>query len=171
MDKATKTAETASATIKITLHRGVYDDTVYADGWNLPAGRKTYEIYDVVLTPTAGGKEVITHGKPGDFAFLSKPGQGKGVPAGAVARLGDAYIGKTTYDAIMGLIAALDAELPKSAEQVALEQAAAVAEAKRKTLAEENERRMDAEREERESHPGWCKRCEDYTYGDCGHRN
>lgn len=168
MAEATRTAETASAIIKVSLSRGVYDETLYADGYNLPAGRKVRDSYTVVLTSKANGHSTSVFGQPGDFAFLTKP-VGK-VPEGAVARLGDAYIGQVTYDVVARLIAELDAELPKSAEHVALELAAAEAEAKRKTRAEENERRMAAERKQRESHVGWCKRCEDYTYGDCGHR-
>ena len=162
MTTASKTAETETAKIEIKLTRTVNDKTAYSDGYNIGTGREVYENYDVTITNKQTGKTMRTYGKPGGFAFFSKP-SGKNLPAGAVARIGDTYIGQNTYAACMILIAALDAELPKSDEQIALEQA----EAERKARIEENEKHNEAERRERESHPGWCNRCQSYCYGDC----
>lgn len=166
MATVTGTTETANATIKITLTRNVTDKVAYADGYDIVTGREIYERYEVVITSKANGQSIRTSGMPGGFAFFTPITSSKGLPAGAVARVGDAFVGQNTYNAAMTLIAELDAQLPKSDEQKALE----AAEAERKAKGEANMARMAAEQRKREAHPGWCKRCQDYTYGDCGHK-
>src|SRR5574340_24838 len=163
MTKATETRETESAKIEITLTRDVTDKTAFMDGYNLNAWREVYEAYEVKITGKKNGKTIRTTGKPGGFAFFSTPGSG--APAGAVARVGDAYVGQVVYDTCMDMIAGLDAKLPKSDEQIALEDKTA----ENKRIGDENVRQAAAARKERESHSGWCKRCQDWTYGDCGH--
>ena len=164
MATATRTTETDNIKIEIKLTREVIDKVAYMDGYNLPAGREVYESYDVTLTGKRTGKAIRTSGKPGDFAFFCPQGAYSGkYPAGAYARVGDTYIAKDVYDLAMSMIAELDAEVARTDEQVALEQA----EIERKRIGEQNMARLEAERKERESHPGWCPNCQSYCYGDC----
>jgi hypothetical protein len=164
MTTASRKTETTNAIIEIELTREVKDKVAYLDGYNVSAGREVYERYEVKLTHKRSGNTIRTNGRPGDFAFFARPDRFSGkFPAGAYARVGDAYITQEIYDAAMGIIAELDAEVSKTEEQIALEQA----EAERKRIGEENLARMEAEYKERSNHPGWCDKCHSYCYGDC----
>lgn len=122
MTTATRIAKTATATIEIKLTRTVSDDVSYSDGQNISTGRKVYENYEVKIS--GGGKEIRTSGKPGEFAFFAKQDRFSGrYPQGAIARIGDAYVGQASYDLAMSMIAELDAEVGKSEEQLAIETA------------------------------------------------
>jgi hypothetical protein len=165
MTTATRTAETEKAIITIKLTREVIDDVHYMDGYNISAGREVYENYEVKITHKASGKTIKARGKPGGFAFFKKADQFGKMPAGAYARIGDAYITEEIYDIAMSMIAELDAEIAKSDEQVAIE----IASAEIKRQAEANQSRIEAEYSERRNNSGWCSRCNDWTYGDCGH--
>lgn len=129
MATATKTAETPNYTVVAKLTREVVKKNSYADGWNVSLGKETKEYYEVKMTLN-NGKGVSMMGKPGDFAFLQVVEGSKGIPAGAYARLSDAYMSKATYDLVMGLIAELNAEVAKSDEFVAMETEAAERKAK-----------------------------------------
>ena len=110
MTTATRIAKTATATIEIKLTRTVSDDVSYSDGQNISTGRKVYENYEVKIS--GGGKEIRTSGKPGEFAFFAKQDRFSGrYPQGAIARIGDAYVGQASYDLAMSMIAELDAAL------------------------------------------------------------
>jgi hypothetical protein len=164
MTKATRTKETANGIVTITLTREVNDKVAYLDGYNLVTGREVYESYEVTLTHKASGKVKRTSGKPGGFAFFTlQPKLGGPYPAGAYARVGDTYVSRETYDLAMGMIAELDAEVGKTADQAELE--AAMAE--RERIAQANLDRMAAEDAARRNHPGWCDKCQSYCYGDC----
>ena len=130
MTTATRTAETANYTVVVKLTREVVEKNSFSDGWNVSLGKETKEYYEVKMTLKANGKGVSMMGKPGNFAFLQVVEGSKGIPAGAYARLSDAYMSKATYDLVMGLIAELDAEVAKSDEFVAIETDAAERKAK-----------------------------------------
>lgn len=99
MTTTTKTLETEKMIIKITLTREVNDKVSYADGYNITTGREVYENYDVKLIGKTSGKEINKSGKPGGFAFFEVENKFSGkYPAGAYARLGNAYVSKETYD-------------------------------------------------------------------------
>jgi len=156
--KATRTAETETAKIEISLTREVTDKVAYADGYNIKTGREVYESYDITITSKKNGKSVHTYGKP-NFSFSSKWNT---MPEGAFARIGDAYISEATYRLMKGMIAELDAEVGKSDEQVALE---VKAEAQKKAYDE----LLDQEAAEyaRKIKNGFCPKCHSYCYGDC----
>lgn len=168
MTKATRTIENETRIITITLTRTVSDKVAYLDGYNLKSGREIYENYNVKMTNKINGATITTDGKPGGFAFFTIQGKFSGkYPAGAYARIGNAYISREAYDMAMTLIAALDAEVGKTEEQIALE----AAEVERKQIAAQNEAREQAEQATRNSHPGWCNKCHSYCYGDCTANN
>jgi hypothetical protein len=121
MTTATRAVENTNYTVVVKLTRKVVEKNSYADGWNVSLGKETKEYYEVKMTLKANGKTISMMGKPGDFAFLQVVEGSKSIPAGAYARLSDAYMSKATYDLVMGLIAELDAEVAKSDEFVAME--------------------------------------------------
>lgn len=162
MPTATRTITRSSgAIIEVSLTRDVIDNVSYADGYNINLGRKAYERTNITVTvngKSAGGNRLEVLSGPADKSLIAK---------GVYATAGDALLGKHAYDAIVAALAELDAEVGKSDEYLAIERA----EAARKAQGEENERRMEAEMRQREKQSGWCKKCQDWTYGDCGHRN
>jgi hypothetical protein len=161
--KTTKTQETEKAIYQITLTREIMDKVAFLDGDSRVTGREVYESYEIRITPKATGKTFVHSGKPGAFAFLELPFRQEKYPQGAYARLGNAYISQDVYDILTGMIEELNAENEKSDEQVAIENA----EAAKKQKAIENEKRINAEQAERETHDGWCNKCHSYCYGDC----
>lgn len=161
-----KTIPLNGKTLKVTLERGVWDEEVHLDG--TPTG--TYRTYLVERTKIAlydDRKELVS----GD-ALAPLPKQHRQLSAavqqGCVGMVGrEWFVKPATADAIRKALAELEEDNPKTARQIQLEAEAE----ERQRIGEENLRRMEAEQRERERHPGWCKRCQDYTYGDCGHRH
>jgi len=162
MTTAIRTTQTDTSTIQISLTREVNEKTAYLDGYNLPIGKETYEKYEVVIIHKTTGKRIRTVGKPGGFAFFDTASKFTKLPAGAYARIGNAYVGKGIYDIAMTMIAELDAEVgidPEYSEvqaaEIAKEQAAKKA--------------LEAEAKEyaREIKNGLCPKCRTYCYGDC----
>lgn len=165
MATATRTINrTSGAKIEVTLRRDVIDDIAWADGYNINLGRKISERTDICVTLPDGHKE---YGERASLLNGRYPQQAKMIAKGAYACINPRMtISKDAYEQIVAALADLDAEAGKSDEYLAIR----AAEAERKARGEENERRMAAEQQERENHPGYCKRCQDYTYGDCSHR-
>jgi hypothetical protein len=158
--KATKTAETEKAKIEVTLARDVTDETAYLDGWDLPTGeRKAVEIWDVKVTILESGHVMWTTGKPGDGQLLKQEQTKYGT---AYKMSTNNYIGPAIYAVVQSLMAALDAEMPKTDEQIALE----AAEAKR--IAAKTAAFRPAEQEPAHGVNGYCRKCHSYCYGDCG---
>lgn len=162
MTKATITSETNNVKISITLTREVNDKIVYLDGYEINAGKETYEKYDVELTGKISGKTIRSYGKPGGFAFFALQDKFSGkYPAGAYARIGDNYIDKEAYEAAMIIIAKLDSEIEnpefKSIKQQETNNAAT------------KDAQIDAEAAEyaRQISNGLCPKCGTYCYGDC----
>ncbi len=156
----TKTATTKSGkTIKVEITRRVQDKTNYSDGFGIVTGREIVDITEITLLD---GNKVLTTGH--SVKLLNQKYDSKMIAAGAFARVGDAYLTKENYDLLVSLIAEVEAETPKSEEQIEIER-------------EQEQRKADqeaaleaeySEQKERESHPGYCKKCGSYCYGDCG---
>lgn len=160
MTTATRTAETTNATIEITLFRKVTDKIAWLDGHELNSGREVYENYEVTITSKRNGQSIKTYGVPGDFAFFSRSAK---LPEGTYARIGDGYIGQEIYETAMRMIAELDAEIAKTDEQIALENAEIERQRNRNVATAQD----IAEQAERERNPGWCNKCHSYCWGDC----
>ena len=84
--------------------------------------------------------------------------------AGAYARLGDAYVGKENYEAIMEAYNAAVAEI----------NAPATEEAKAEAVEYETVKTAEVEKETAiinakpiKRGPGWCDKCQSYCWGDC----
>lgn len=162
MTTATRTTETETAKIEITLTREVNDKVIYADGYNIPDGREVYENYEAKITRKIDGKRIYANGKPGDGFFFRTASKYQTMPAGAYARISDSYISQSVYDIAMSMIAELNAEVTKTDEQIALE----TEEIKQTKMAEKV-----AEAEAREYaeliKSGMCPKCGTWCYGDC----
>ena len=162
MTTATKTIKMDNGNIiTVKLTREVSDKVAYADGYNIKTGREKYERYEISMYHAQSGKTIKTS-EVGQLWELSKSDM-EAKKQGAVAKLGNAYLGEKTYAVVTKLIAAVDAEVGRSDEFVAFEQA----EIERKRIGDENMRRMEDEQRQREKHPGWCNKCHSYCYGDC----
>lgn len=148
MSKAIKSVTTKSGmTIKAEMVREVNDKTANLDGDRYVSGREIYERTYITIIGKDG--KVIGRGDGIKKVDPRIPSNRDLIAKGAIARVGDRYVGQDIYDLITGIIAELDAENPKSDEQLAIE--AAIAAAKARLAAEQHdiyeskmfERRMD----------------------------
>jgi hypothetical protein len=162
--KATRTIEISGKTVKVTLERGTWEEEIRLDG--TLCGTKTHLVDRTEIALYQDGK-MLTHGAqinpmPKQHKYLAQA-----IKSGSVGIIGgDWFVKADTAAQIEAAIAELEAENPKTEEMIAMEAESA----ERKATAERNLARMEAEERERQQNPGWCKRCGDYTYGDCGHR-
>lgn len=146
---AMKTVTTKSGkTIKVELVRKVQDKIAYADGDNINIGREIVEYTNITFFDQAG--KVIAKGdKLGKLYLDVFPTDKKMAAQGAVASVGNAYLPQEVVDLINAAFAELEAENPKSEEQLAMERAKAEAHARWEAdlpamrEAEEFERRMN----------------------------
>ena len=154
MARLTKTEETDKAEFEVTLTREVQDHIADFDGIRLTTGREVYENWGVKITVKANGKMIQFDGRPGEYHFLKQVTN----KFGQVYTAGDnGYIGKPAYDTIRTIMDDMEAELPKTDEQVAIE----TAEARRQAAF------VPAPDEPAHGENGYCRICHSYCYGDC----
>lgn len=123
-NKTTKTTTSKSGkTIKITIERGTWEETVNLDGHE--CGTKTNLIDQTEISIIDETGKVLMSGSK-----LGKLTDKKMIAQGGVASLGRAVLGQAMYDAISILLAEVDAVTPKTAEQIKIETAKAEGEAK-----------------------------------------
>jgi hypothetical protein len=108
-------------TITVEIIRRVQDKIAYLDGYNLPSGREIVDITTITLRDASG--KVLTSGN--NIQSVSPRFDAKSIASGAVAKIGNAYLSQTIYDLAAGLLAEVEAETPKSDEQIAIETAKA----------------------------------------------
>lgn len=123
-NKHTATRQTPTGSlVEVTVERGTWDEKITSDGWDT-GSTKTHLVNDtrIVLRDKAG-KEVMR----GSEASAIDPklyGNHKELAAkGAVARVGDAFIGQATLDLINDALAEADAAAPKTTCQIEIETA------------------------------------------------
>jgi hypothetical protein len=122
-----KTATTQNGKmIKVEIIREVNDKVSYADGFQVVTGREIIEITSIIISD-ASGKTLVSGSR---LDKLNQKTDSKAIAAGAVAKLGNAYIMPALYEMIVNLLAEVEAETPKSDEQKSIELAIATAEAK-----------------------------------------
>jgi hypothetical protein len=162
MSTASKTITRSSGVqIIVTLTRDVVDNVSYADGYNIKIGRQLIDRTEIKTIMPDG------HQDSGSTVTVLNPKyDAKYIAKGAYARFAPmAFVSREAYDWIMAALAELDAEVGKSDEFLALE----AAEARKRQEGEAELERQAAERVARKRQVGWCERCQDWTYGDCGH--
>ena len=122
----TKTITTKTGkTITVEMVRKVQNKVAYADGANIVTGREIVEYTNITLRDETG-KIIMTGCHLSD---VSPKFDAKAFAAGAVGKLGNAYLRQEMYDLVAGLIAEVEAETSKTDEQIAIETAKAQAEA------------------------------------------
>ena len=116
----TKSITTKSGkTITVEMIRKVQDVVAYADGLNITTGREIIENTTITLRDETGKIIVTTN----SLSKVNQKFDSKAIAAGAVAKLGGIYIRQDVYSAVVGLLAEVESETPKSAEQIAIETA------------------------------------------------
>lgn len=116
---ATKTVTTKSGkTIKVEMVRKVQDKIANLDGDRFVTGREIVEYTSITFYNESG--KVLAKGS--EMTMLD-PRFDSMTKKGAVARVGDAYLPRENADLVTVALAELDAENPKSEEQLAMEQA------------------------------------------------
>lgn len=104
-------------TIKIEMVRDVQDEVSYADGYNIVIGREVVEYTKITLLDETGKTLDTAY----EISKLNPKFDAKGIAGGAVAKVGRVYLRKEMYDLVAGLLAEVEAETPKSDEQIAIE--------------------------------------------------
>jgi len=120
----TKTATTPNGkTIKVEIVRKVQDKVNYSDGYNVAVSREIIDYTTISLLDETG--KVIATGK--ELSKVFPQFDAKAIEAGAVGKLGNVYLRSEMYNAAATLLAEVEAETPKSDEQIAIEAAQAKA--------------------------------------------
>lgn len=114
MAKATRTTKGGNI-IQVEVVRTVRNKVLWADGWNMPAGREPVEYTTITLLKgnrqIASGHQVGRLHPKNDAAMMAK---------GAVARIGAAYLPAETVNLIDEALAEAEAAEPGSEEFWAL---------------------------------------------------
>lgn len=126
---ATKTVTTPSGkSIKVELVRSVQDKVSYADGYNIVTGREIVEFINIWFYDAAG--KLLAHGRTMTMLSPKRPDHKDLIAKGAVARVGNAYLTRENADLVTTLLAELEADNPKSDEQLEIERKKAAAHAR-----------------------------------------
>jgi hypothetical protein len=121
----TKTITTQiGKTITVEMVRKVQDKVNYADGYNIVTGREIVDYTNITLRDENG----VTLGKGSHLSGINPRFDAKGIAGGAVAKLGNLYLRQEMYGLVAGLLAEVEAETPKSEEQIKIETTKAQAE-------------------------------------------
>lgn len=152
------------AELVVEINREVSDKIAYADGANIKIGKETSDMTNITLkingkivAQSYNAPHILT--KQSYFSSFEKL-----TAAGAYARLGDAYITKNDYEAIMDAYNAALAEINTPATEETKSEAAEYETVKADEVAKENAI-INAKPETHGA--GWCNKCHSYCWGDC----
>jgi hypothetical protein len=120
----TKSINTSNGSkITVEMVREVQDKVAYLDGYNEVIGREIVEYTRIKFEDPTG--KTIASGD--ELRGVNPRFDAKGIAGGAIGKVGNVYLRKDMYDMVAGLMAEVEAETPKSAEQIAIETARAEA--------------------------------------------
>lgn len=165
--KATRTVEikvqSGVVTLDIEVTRELREEIAYADGYNIPMGKKTREDMQIIIKHN-GKKVEDTNWMPAIIRASEK----KNYPATAYSILGGKVVlTETNYnltmEAINSAIDEAEAAISTDAEYLAVK----AAEVAKKAAGEANLRAKEAHYTEQLKN-GLCPKCGTYCYGDCG---
>ena len=125
-NKSTATRKTQTgSTVEVTIERGTWDEKISLDGWET-GSIETHLVNSTTITLRDKTGKVVASA---DYVSEINPqfygNYDELVAKGAVARVGDAFIGQSTLDLINEAIADADAATPKTTRQIEIETAAA----------------------------------------------
>lgn len=147
------------STIEVTIERGTWDEKINADGWDTGL-TKTHVINNTcIVLRDKTGKQIAQ----GDGVSLVTPtayfsNYKDLIAKGAIARVGDAFVGQTTLNLINDALAEADAATPRTPRQIEIE----TKEAERKAKAEawKNSPAGKAAAEEQEQYEQFMRKME-----------
>ena len=139
----------------IEIERSVIEEIAYADGYNVPIGKKTYKNMDI---------RVLINGKQMERSSLipKVSTHPKVLETGRYAVIGKVAIMKSNYDEIMRAIETEISILESNEEYKAQKDIENAKEAKQKEKDIEN-----AKNYAKQVANGLCRKCGTYCYGDC----
>lgn len=123
-----KSIKIGAKTVKVTIERGTWDETIGLDG--MDCGIKTHSIDRTEIALYDGSKK-LSSGNTLSALPKQHSKLADAVKAGCVGIVGNSWFVKPeTADAIRSALAELEAENPKTAEQIAIETRKAEAQAR-----------------------------------------
>lgn len=120
---ATRKSQTGS-TIEVTVERGTWDEKIYSDGWDT-GSTKTHLVNDTrIVLRDKTGKQI----ESGDEVRMVTPtayfkNYKDLIAKGAIARVGDSFIGQATLGLINEALAEANAATSKTSRQIEIETA------------------------------------------------
>lgn len=152
-------------TIKVTLERGTWEEEINLDGF--VCGSKTHLVDRLEITLLDGNKRVDSGSKIDEMKnYTRHPNYNAAIKAGCVGLIGNKWFVKAeTVEIINEMIKNVEKDNPITGEMIAIKNE----EMKKEMIARKNLEEIEKMDRNREKHAGWCKICEDWTYGDCGH--
>jgi hypothetical protein len=117
---ATRKAQTGSI-VEVTVERGTWEEKLTSDGWDT-GSTKTHLIDETrIVLRDKSGKEVMRGDKVSAINPKLYNNYKELTAKGAVARVGDAFIGQATLDLINEALTEADAATPRTALQIEIE--------------------------------------------------
>lgn len=148
-NKYTATRKTkAGSTVEVTIERGTWVEKVTSDGWDTGSTKTHLVDSKRIVLRNKGGKTIASGDGTDEISPMFYRNYDELVAKGAVARVGDAFIGQGTLDLINDALAEADGKTPKTDRQVEIETAEADKKAKAGAWASSPEGK--AEKAERE---------------------
>lgn len=149
---ATRTIEISSGkTIKVTIERGTWEEEIRLDG--TLCGTKTHAVDRTEIALYAGSKR-LAYGSALEPLPTRHSKLADAIKAGCVGIVGrELFVKPETADAIRSALEELDAENPKTAEQIAIEIQRAAAKAAGEAWLDSDEHRKMVEFERKMSDP------------------
>jgi len=150
-------------TLNIEITRELREEVAYADGYNIPLGKKVHE--NMKITISHNGKKVMdTNWMPAVIRDVEK----KRYPATAYAILGGKVIlTEANYNVVMASITEATAEVESIAIGDQEYSEIKTNEITAKTMKKANDEKA-AKEYARAVKNGLCPKCGTYCYGDCG---
>lgn len=148
--------------IEITRTIGVEANDISLDGFVFASEKMIDRTWIIVRVDgekyTSSSETPAKLSTTGMFADSDRPM----IEKGGYARLGKMILTEERYNEIMAAIAEMEAELATPEYEAHL-----VAEEEAKSCQEAEDREIEKQIAERNTHPGWCNKCHSYCWGDC----
>jgi hypothetical protein len=135
-------------TIEVTVERGTWNEKVTSDGWDTGITKTHIVDSKRIVFRNKAGKALASGDNVSEINPMFYSNYDEMIAKGAVARVGDAFIGQDTLDLINDALAEADEGAPKTGQQVDIETAQVEQRAKAEVWA--NSPRGKAEAEDRE---------------------
>jgi len=159
INKTTVTKTTKSGgTIETTVERGTWTEKVLSDGWDTGSTKTHLVDNKRIILRDKPGKVIASGDGISEISRTFYRNYDELVAKGAVARVGDAFIGQDTLDLINEALAEASEKTPKTDEQIEIE--TAKAERKARADAWANSPEGQAEKEEWERYEAFKREME-----------